>query len=147
MLAIEEARAIAAEWRPRFQSEENFENSWSRFMEMVGDPSAVRLEDWLAKDLARDQLRHAGIVREPLLPVQQEAPVLDARTEAAYIARGDEHDWRNPELSALEHAAICPRCQMGKRSREVVDELARRNGKAPFPGIPRGVLSGLEAKR
>ena len=51
-LSVDEARDLAAKWRPQFQDEANFEHSWSRFFEMVGEPDATRLEFWLAKDQA-----------------------------------------------------------------------------------------------
>src|SRR5262249_23038440 len=70
MLTVERARMIATQWRPQFQDEDSFEASWSRFFEMVGDPTAEKLHNWLAKDQAKDAIRHAGIVTEPLLPTR-----------------------------------------------------------------------------
>lgn len=77
MLSVEAAREIADEWRPRFIDEVAFETSWRRFYEMVGDPGADRLITWLAKDQAKDAVMHAGIVKEPLLPVRQQFDLSD----------------------------------------------------------------------
>jgi hypothetical protein len=70
MLTVDEARTIAAEWRPQFAEEASFDESWSRFFSMVGDPSPDRLVAWLSKDQAKDAVKHAGIVKEPLLPTR-----------------------------------------------------------------------------
>jgi hypothetical protein len=70
VLSTEDARALAAKWREQFQDEASFERSWSRFFDMVGDPTAPRLEAWLAKDLSKDEILHAGIVKEPVLPTR-----------------------------------------------------------------------------
>jgi hypothetical protein len=71
MLTVDQARRIADHWRPQFVEEVSFEQSWSRFFSMVGDPTPDKLETWLAKDQAKDAVVHAGIVREPLLPALQ----------------------------------------------------------------------------
>ena len=68
MLSVEQARCIATEWRPKFVDEANFETSWQRFFELVGDPTPDRLQTWLAKDQAKDAVKSAGIVKEPILP-------------------------------------------------------------------------------
>ena len=77
MLSVDQARAIAAEWRPQFIDTASFEQSWSRFFEMVGDPTSDKLRAWLAKDQAKDAVKHAGIVTEPLLPVRSSFTVGD----------------------------------------------------------------------
>jgi len=74
VLSVDEARAIAAEVRSQFIDEASFEQSWSRFFDHVGDPTPTKLRNWLAKDLAKDAVRHAGIVREPVLPTEQQLP-------------------------------------------------------------------------
>lgn len=68
---VDDARELAVEWRERFSSEAAFELSWSRYFETATVPDARRLEAWLAKDLAKDEIKHAGIVKEPLLPTRQ----------------------------------------------------------------------------
>lgn len=68
MLSVAEAQAIASVWRPQFTDEAAFEVSWTRFFEMVGDPTRQRLESWLTQDLAKDAVKNAGIIREPILP-------------------------------------------------------------------------------
>jgi hypothetical protein len=69
MLTVADARVIANEWRARFVDESAFEASWQRYFETATVPDETRLEAWLRKDLAKDQIVHAGIVKEPLLPV------------------------------------------------------------------------------
>ena len=95
MLTAEHARTIANQWRPRFANEASFDQSWLRFFDMVGDPTAEKLHNWLAKDQAKDEIKHAGIVQEPVLPTRQSAE-LDARIQAALDARVEpRHDcWR-----------------------------------------------------
>src|SRR5215471_11788288 len=53
---------------------------------MVGDPTAEKLHNWLAKDQAKDEIKHAGIVREPTLPTRQ-AEAFTAAVLAAAEAR------------------------------------------------------------
>lgn len=134
MLSVETAREIAEQWRPRFIDESSFETSWNRFYEMTGDPTAEKLHTWLGKDQAKDAVRHAGIVREPVLPVQQDYD-LSAKQVRDYIASGDLHNWEGIEEPEYNHVSRCPRCQMGIESRRIVDERARATGKLPFPSI------------
>lgn len=70
MLAIDDAKRIAATWRPRFADEADFEASWTRYMETATVPDEQRLEAWLAKDCSKSEVKHAGIISEPLLPTQ-----------------------------------------------------------------------------
>ena len=77
MLTTDEAHDIARAWRDRFTDEQAFETSWSRFFDMVGDPTRQKLEAWLAKDQAKDEIRHAGIVKEPLLPTRSRHQLSD----------------------------------------------------------------------
>jgi len=92
MLTADQARTIANQWRPRFADEASFDQSWLRFFDMVGDPTAEKLHNWLAKDQAKDEIKHAGIVQEPLLPTRQSAD-LDAKIQAAVDARVEpRHD-------------------------------------------------------
>ncbi len=69
-MTADEARSIAIAWRPRFVDEATFEQSWSRYFETATVPDRLRLEAWLAKDLAKDEIMHAGIVKEPILPTR-----------------------------------------------------------------------------
>jgi hypothetical protein len=109
-LSVDEARDIAARWRPQFQDEANFEVSWSRFFEMVGDPDPSRLNFWLAKDQAKDAVKNAGIVKEPLLPVRQDLPELvdDCTTchGKRYVRR--ELSVGHPDFGK---AIRCPHCR------------------------------------
>jgi len=106
MLSADQARTIATQWRPRFADEASFEQSWLRFFDMVGDPTAEKLHNWLAKDQAKDEIKHAGIVHEPTLPTQQ-SPAFAAALEAA--------------VEALETQRVdCWKC--GKFEDELADE-------------------------
>jgi len=128
MLSADQARAIANQWRPRFADEASFDQSWLRFFDMVGDPTAEKLHTWLAKDQAKDEIKHAGIVREPVLPTQQ-SPTVIARFEAA-----------------LEREATIPRdCwQCGRLEHEPAAESCASprwhlpNANLPQPTPPRG---------
>ena len=79
MLDVDAAKAIAARWRERFTDEAAFEASWTRYFDTATVPDAQRLEAWLAKDLAKDEIRHAGIVKEPLLPTRSSHQLSDCR--------------------------------------------------------------------
>ena len=68
MLNVDEARAAASRWREKFVDQAAFDASWTRYFETATVPDLGRLESWLAKDLAKDEVLHAGIVKEPLLP-------------------------------------------------------------------------------
>lgn len=109
-LTVEEARDIAATWRPQFQDEANFEVSWSRFFEMVGDPDPQRLNFWLAKDQAKDAVKNAGIVREPLLPVRQDLPEL---VDDCATCHGKRYVRRDVPVghSDFGKAIRCPHCR------------------------------------
>ena len=74
MLSVDDAKRVAADWRPRFADDAEFEQSWSRYMDSATVPDVARLEAWLAKDVAKSEVKHAGIVTEPLLPVRQTLP-------------------------------------------------------------------------
>ena len=95
MLTVDQARAIANDWRQKFTDEDAFSTSWSRYMDMVKDQSPGSLVAWLETDQQRDAVRAAGIVHEPLLPTRQSAD-LDARLQAALDARPEpRHDcWK-----------------------------------------------------
>jgi hypothetical protein len=109
-LTVDEARDIAATWRPQFQDEANFETSWSRFFEKVGDPDVERLNLWLAKDQAKDQVRCAGIVKEPLLPVRQDLPEL---VDDCATCRGKRYVRREVPIGHRDFgkALVCPSCR------------------------------------
>ena len=134
MLTVEVARELAARWRPQFVDEASFESSWSRYFETATVPDEQRLESWLVKDQAKDAVKHAGIVHEPTVPISSTYMLPEARLNAAIIA-GDIHDFRDPLLPPDNHAAICPRCQLGIRSRARANDFARSRGKKPFPGF------------
>jgi hypothetical protein len=70
MLTASEARELARQWRERFIDESAFDLSWSKYFETATVPDQTRLEAWLAKDLAKDEIKHAGIVKEPLYPTR-----------------------------------------------------------------------------
>ena len=69
MLSVDDARHLAAVWRPRFSDQAEFELSWSRYMDSATVPDVARLEAWLAKDADKSEVKHAGIITEPLVPV------------------------------------------------------------------------------
>lgn len=75
MLTVDQARAIANAWRPRFSEEEAFNTSWRRYMDIVKDQSPGGLVTWLETDQQRDAVRASGIVQEPLLPTHQDLHV------------------------------------------------------------------------
>jgi hypothetical protein len=77
MLTANEARELARQWRERFIDESAFELSWSKYFETATVPDQTRLEAWLAKDLAKDEIKHAGIVKEPLLPTRSRHQLSD----------------------------------------------------------------------
>jgi hypothetical protein len=119
MLTVEQARRIADHWRPQFCEEVSFEQSWSRFFSMVGDPTADKLETWLAKDQAKDAVIHAGIVREPLLPTSQD---LDSRIYDVLLGGTCPHCGGDPAVCSACHGLgfvrdghggiqPCPRCR------------------------------------
>jgi len=83
MLTVDQARQIADQWRPQFADEASFEQSWVRLFDMVGDPTAEKAHNWLAKDCAKDQIKHAGIIHEPTLPTHQADAFTDAVLAAA----------------------------------------------------------------
>ena len=69
LLSVDDARHLAAVWRPRFSDQAEFELSWSRYMDSATVPDVARLEAWLAKDADKSEVKHAGIITEPLVPV------------------------------------------------------------------------------
>ena len=110
MITADEAREIARQWRDQFTDIQAFETSWSRFFDMVGDPTVSKLEGWLAKDLAKDEIRHAGIVKEPLLPTRQQFVIGDESD--CPVCRGKRYvrhelDIGHPDFGK---AFACPRC-------------------------------------
>lgn len=109
MLSVDEAREVAARWRPQFVDGANFEVSWSRYFEMVGDPDLQRLEQWLAKDQQKDAVKHSGIVHEPLLPVRQDLPDL---VDDCTCCRGKRWVRRDLPIGHVDFgkAIRCPHC-------------------------------------
>jgi hypothetical protein len=113
MLSPSEASDIAREWRPKFVDEEYFDKSWQRFFEMTGDPTSSKLENWLAKDQAKDQLVHMGVPREPLLPVQSQYRTNDCQHCGGngYVRVDVPHTHER-----FGKALRCPECNGGLRS-------------------------------
>lgn len=113
MLTPQEMRSITQQWQPQFHSEENFEKSVARFLELVGDPTAEKLHNWLAKDQAKDELLHTAAPREPILPTSSRYHQTDCRHcgGKAYV-RVDV-----PISDArFGKAFACPDCNGGRRS-------------------------------
>lgn len=109
MLTLEDARSIAGEYREQFIDTALFEQSWSRFFDMTGDPNPEKLRHWLDKDLAKDTVRHAGIVKEPVLPVRQDLPDL---VDDCECCRGKRWVRRDLPIGHADFgkAMRCPRC-------------------------------------
>ena len=110
MLTIDEARTIADRWRDQFVLPESFDLSWTRFFDMVGDPTAEKLERWLAKDQAKDAVKHAGIVTEPLLPVRQRYTPGDE--SSCNVCKGLRYVRRDVSIDHLDFGKAwpCPVC-------------------------------------
>jgi len=117
MLAIDDAKRIAAAWRPRFADEADFELSWTRYMESATVPDEHRLQAWLAKDVAISEVKHAGIVREPLVP----EPSRYQPTDCPHCAGNGYVRIDVPVSDArFGKAFACPACNGGRRSDLVV---------------------------
>jgi hypothetical protein len=111
MLTVDDAKSIAAYWRAQFVDPEAFELSWTRYFETATVPDVVRLEAWLTKDLAKDQVIHAGIVKEPLLPTRQQFAIGDAAD--CTVCRGKRYVRRELEIDHPDFgkALPCPQCR------------------------------------
>lgn len=121
------------EYLPRFVSDRRCRESLERYISTARVLDDQRARDWLDKDLARDQ-ELAAISDPENLALEPSKYVLPADAERGYVARGDLHDWTNIEHETVtQHASHCPRCQLGIKSRTIVDERAKRLGKRPFP--------------
>lgn len=109
-LSVEDARAIASRWREKFVDQTAFEESWSRYFGSAKIPDPTRLEAWLAKDLSTDQVKHAGIVKEPLLPMRQQFTVGDESDCA--ICRGKWYVRHDVSIDHPDFGKVfpCPRC-------------------------------------
>ena len=110
MLTADDARAIAAKWRPRFKDEAAFELSWSRYFETATVPDGERLEAWVAKDQAKDEIMHAGIVKEPLLPTRSGHQLSDCSHCGGLryvVRRGDDITIDHPDFGKAKR---CPSC-------------------------------------
>lgn len=118
MLTIDQARAIAATWRERFADQAGFEQSWARFFDMVGDPTTAKLEQWLAKDQSKDAVKHAGIVRDPLLPQRQHFDIGDESD--CHVCHGKRYVRRDVPISHPDFggALRCPACTTRKEADE-----------------------------
>jgi len=110
MFTVDDAKAIAAHFRPRFADEQAFEESWTRYFATATVPDQQRLEAWLTKDLAKDEIRHAGIVSEPLLPVRQRFHLNDEIT--CDLCKGKRYVRRDLDIDHPDFgkAVLCPRC-------------------------------------
>ena len=115
MLSVDDARRVAADWRPRFTDETEFELSWSRYMDSATVPDISRLEAWLAKDLAKSEVSAPASLAEPLLPVRQTLP------DGCYHCHGFGYvrdlSWSpDPSVCGPSHPAFgrairCPACR------------------------------------
>lgn len=111
MLTVDDARAIAARWREQFVDEAAFDASWTRYFETATVPDASRLESWLARDQAKDAVLHAGIVKEPLLPVRQQFIV--GEESDCPVCRGKHYVRRDLDVHHPDFgkAVRCPACR------------------------------------
>jgi hypothetical protein len=112
MLSVDDARTIAARWREQFVDEAAFDVSWSRYFETATVPDVQRLEMWLAKDLAKDAVKHAGIVKEPLLPTRSRYTVGDESD--CQVCRGKRYvrrdlDVGHPDFGKAIRCTACSR--------------------------------------
>lgn len=110
MLNVDDARDIAKRWRERFSDEAAFELSWSRYFDTATVPDAQRLEAWLAKDLVKDEVRHAGIVKEPVLPTRSRHQLSDCDHCGGlryFVRRGTDITIDHPDFGV---AHPCPSC-------------------------------------
>lgn len=111
MLSVDEAHAVANTWRPRFADPDAFVTSWTRYMDMVkpAGRSPAGLEQWLQTDAENDEVRAAGIIREPTLPVQQDVPAL---VDDCATCRGKRWVRRDLPISLADFgkALRCPSC-------------------------------------
>lgn len=125
VLTADQARAIATEWRARFTDEQSFDASWVRYFETATVPDVHRLEAWLAKDLAKDQVMHAGIVKEPTLPTRSRFQPNDCHGCA-----GNRYVRLRVPISdeRFGKALPCPDCNGGRPS-EVVSAAADEPGR------------------
>jgi hypothetical protein len=111
MITVDDARELAARYREQFVEQTSFEASWARYFETATVPDASRLEAWLAKDLQTDQVKHAGIVKEPLLPVRQNLVLGDCDVcRGKYFVRHDV-DIDHPDFGKV---FPCPACRRGR---------------------------------
>ncbi len=107
MLRVEDARVIAAEWRPKFIDEAAFDVSWSRYFDMTGNPTETTLIAWLRQDQAKDEVKQAGLAHEPLLPVRQDYVLSDCRHCGGNRYVRDELP---VEANGFGMARKCPAC-------------------------------------
>jgi len=120
--------ALLQRWLPRFASRERLEMSISRYVEKSYALDDQRADEWVQRDHVRDAELATLIESYPSTFVPS-----DRLLESA-IAHADLHDFRQ-DLEAHAHEVICPRCQLGIRSRLRADEIALALGKKPFPGL------------
>jgi len=153
-LTIEQLQTLELDIAPRFSSQKAFVDSWQACKDWYGEKHyTITVEgarEWLQRDLERDKVLNFRFSQaaDPLAeshPSQYEIPDL---VELHAIERGDLHDFRtNPLLSPEQHAAICPRCQLGIRSRQLADQRARALGKKPFPYFGERLMTFQDNKR
>lgn len=140
MLTAERFDELLADWSPKFTNRRTCAEAARDYVKTAIVPDETRFAAWMGNALAKDQLVHrASVIADADDPLAESHPQQDfdlgAEQLARQIAAGNIHDFRDVMLAPHEHAKICVRCQMGLRSRQVVDERARRAGKKPFPSF------------
>jgi hypothetical protein len=140
-ISIAQLEALREHYAPLFSDPTRLAESWEALKKWcrernlpVTEPGAMR---WFERDLERDQVlafRFAAPA-DPLAEAHASTYEASAATIEHAIARGDLHDFRDPLLSPERHAAICPRCKLGEKSRRIADEIAKNRGRKPFPGL------------
>jgi hypothetical protein len=113
VLTPAQMRQVTLQWQPQFHAPENFEKSVARFLELVGDPSAEKLHNWLAKDQAKDELLHTAVPREPLVPSPSTYQPNDCPHCAGNTFIRVEVPITDPRFGK---ALPCPACSGGRRS-------------------------------
>jgi hypothetical protein len=142
-ITVSQLESLLAEFGSQFSDPQRLRESWDGLKKwcltknLPVTPTGAR--GWFERDLERDQVLSFRFPRASADPLAEAHPSTFEPSETTIreaIARGDLHNFLdNPDLSIDQHAAICPRCQIGERSRRVVDERAAALGKPPFPGF------------
>jgi hypothetical protein len=152
-----ELTTLITEFQPRFRGgQQGLVESWTSFKKFYRDKNLLMTEPaarrWLQRDLERDGVlsyRFPTTSDDPLAESHPQQSVdLDEPQLRRAVTSGDLHNWyfrggsdgpfdeaRQSLLPADKHAASCPRCQAGIRSRQSADALAIAAGKKPFPSF------------